>query len=298
MHYKKDLGTKTFETINGILLVLLGIVTLYPFLYFLVLSFNDGMDAMKGGIYIWPRSFTLANYQKAFENADIINAFKISVTRTVIGTICSLLLNSMAAYGLSQKNLPGRTLITFYFFFTTIFSGGMVPFFILMKQMHVLNTIWIYILPSLFSFFYMVILRTFFEGIPKDLSEAATIDGCSDVMIFFRIILPLSTPVLATIALYAGVGHWNEWFAGSFYVTRSDLRPAATVLQQILTEVSFDTAKAEQDANGITTMVTQTATPESLRVTFVMIITLPIILVYPFLQKYFVKGAMVGAIKS
>jgi putative transposase len=127
MHYKKDLGTKTFETINGILLVLLGIVTLYPFLYFLVLSFNDGMDAMKGGIYIWPRSFTLANYQKAFENADIINAFKISVTRTVIGTICSLLLNSMAAYGLSQKNLPGRTLITFYFFFTTIFSGGMAP---------------------------------------------------------------------------------------------------------------------------------------------------------------------------
>ncbi len=297
MRYKKDLGTKTFEIINGFLLICLGVVTLYPFLYFFVLSFNDGMDAMKGGIYLWPRAFTLANYQKAFENADIINAFKISITRTVVGTVCALLLNSMAAYGLSQKNLPGRSVIIFYFFFTTIFHGGTVPFFILMKKMNILNTIWIYILPSLFSFFHIVILRTFFEGIPKELSEAANIDGCNDGMIFFKIILPLSAPVLATITLFTGVGHWNDWFAGSFYVTRADLRPAATVLQQILTEVSFDTAKAEQDANGITT-VSQTTTPESLRVTFVMIITLPIILVYPFLQKYFVKGTMVGAIKS
>lgn len=301
MNRKRSLGQNVFTCLNYVILFLIDFTMLYPFIYFLVLSFNEGVDAMRGGIYFFPRVFTLENYMRAFEYPGIFNSFKVSVFIAIAGTLLSLLFNAIAAYALTFKKLPGRSFLIFFMYFSTMFSGGMIPSFVLLKELHLLNTIWVYIVPGLFSFYNMVIMRTFFNGIPDALSEAAYIDGSNEFGIFFRIILPLSTPVLATIALFTGVGLWNDWFTGAFYVTEAELKPAATVLQQILTESTYTTtSKAAENVAGLSQLQKSidTVTPQALQYTFVIIITVPIIMIYPFLQKYFVKGVMVGAIKD
>lgn len=302
VHKKKTIHDTIFNVVNYSLLALLAVSTLYPFLYFLVLSFNDGFDTLKGGIYFWPRAFTLDNYKKAFQNPLILNSFQISILRTVIGTSLSLLLTTMMAYALTKKKLPGRTFFIFFFYFTTLFSGGLIPKYVLYRDLHLTNNFWIYVLPGIYSFYNAIIIRTFFDGIPASLSESAMLDGCSDNRIFFKIYLPLSLPVLATVALFCGVGHWNDWFTGAFFVTNEKLIPAATLLNKLLSEASFETSMAGGDKMQQMDRMMQTVktnvTPEALRMTFLIIITLPIVCVYPFLQKYFVKGVMVGSIKE
>ncbi len=284
--------------INYFSLIILGFITLYPFLYFLVLSFNDGFDAMKGGIYFLPRQFTLSNYVKVFENPNIFGAVGISVMRTVLGTVISVILTAGVAFALTYKKLPGRTFLIFFFFFTTIFNGGLIPFYILMREMRLSNTFWIYILPFIYNFFNIVIMRTYFDTIPPALKESAFIDGCNDLKIFYRIYLPLSMPMLATIALFYGVGHWNDWFTGAYYVTNVKLLPAATLLQKILSEASFGSEMFTQGGGVNTSAAKASTTPEALQMTFLVITTLPIVCVYPFLQKYFTKGVLIGSIKE
>lgn len=298
--YKQTIGDRIIRGLNGFLLTLLGFVTLYPFIYFLVLSFNDGHDALKGGIYIWPRVFTLDNYSKAFQNPLIANSFKISILRTLICTVVGVLLTAMLAYGISRKNLPGRTGITFFFFFTTLFGGGFVPTFILFRNLHLYNNFWVYVIPGLFSFYNVIIMKTFFDGIPDSLLEAAEIDGCNELSKFFKIVLPLSGPVLATISLFIGVGNWNDWFTGAFYANSDKLMPAATLLNKLLSEASYESAGGSNmtHINNALSAVQNQVTPESLQMAFLIIITFPIICVYPFLQKYFVKGVMIGSIKE
>ena len=298
--YKSGVLEKTMNVMNYCVLAVFGIMTVYPFIYFLLLSFNDGMDAMKGGIYLWPRVFTLDNYIKAFQNKYILSSYEITLFRTVTGTLTSVLLNSMVAYALTRKKLPGRGKIIFYFFFTTLFSGGLIPYYILLKQINLLNNVWVFILPSIYNFYNIIIMRTYFYTIPDSLSESAVIDGSSDVGIFFRLYMPLSAPMLATIALFFGVFHWNDWFTGAFFANKKELMPTATLLQQILTEAGFESEAISGSASGNinTSMIHQTTTPEALRMTFLVITTLPIIMVYPFLQKYFVSGVMLGSIKE
>lgn len=303
--HKINFKDKVYNAINYVLLILLGIVTIYPFLYFLILSFNDGYDAMKGGIYFWPRVFTLANYQKAFQNPLMLNAFKISFASTVIGTALSVFLTAMLAYAISKRKLPGRRFIIFFFFFTTLVNSGLIPRYVLYRDLHLYNNFWIFVIPGIYSFYNAIIMKTFFDGIPDSLSEAAMIDGCSEIGIFFKIILPLSTPVLATIALFCGVGHWNDWFTGQFFISKDSLLPAATLLNKLLSEASFQTAVGGSSTSGsslghVNNMLQggSTVTTESLRMTFLIIITAPIIAIYPFLQKYFVKGVMVGSLKE
>ncbi len=294
--YSKKASGKIFKFLIYACLILFGLTTLYPFYYFLILSFNDGMDAVRGGIYLWPRKFTLANYLKAFENPNITGAFSISLFRTVVGTTVSLILNSLLAYGLTKKDLPFRKQITFFLFFTTIFTGGMIPFYILLSQMGLTKSVWIYVVPYLFVFFYMVIIRTSFDSIPAELSEAALIDGCGEIQILFKIHLPLSLPVMATMALFFGVYHWNDWFTGAFYVSNKSMVPAATLLQQLMTEASFEASGGvSREMPGQLSLQT---TPEALRMAFLVITTLPIVCVYPFIQKYFTKGIMVGSVKG
>lgn len=297
---KKNLSDRITETIILTVLICFALSTLYPFVYFLACSFNTASDTMRGGFIIWPRSFTLDNYKAAFQNDGILQGFKISLIITVLGTAINVILTGMAAYALTFKQMPGRNFIIFLIFIPTVFSGGVVPTYILYRRLQLLTSIWIYILPGLYGFFNIVIMRTFFESIPIGLSEAAYIDGCSEVRIFFKIILPLSAPIIATMVLFIAVTQWNDWYTGAFYVTRDEIRPAATLLQQILNEadvMSNITSLNEQNIYVSTTDIEKTVTPESLRMTFVMIITLPIVCVYPFLQKYFVKGVMIGSIK-
>jgi putative aldouronate transport system permease protein len=294
---------KIYSTLNYSVLLLFCITALYPFVYFLALSFNDGYDAMKGGIYFFPRVFTLENYGKAFTHPLILNSFFISISRTFVVTVLSVLLTALLAYALSRKGLPGRKYLVFFFFFTTLFSGGLIPTFILFRQLHILNTFWVLVLPSLYNFFNAIIMKTFFDGIPSSLSESARIDGASELSVFSRIILPLSMPVLATIALFVGVGVWNDWFTGQFFIQNEKLQPAATFLNKMISEASFQSMTASSSGSAIQNMSQSQlelrgVTPEALRMTFVIIITMPIICVYPFLQKYFVKGVLVGSLKE
>lgn len=303
MVHNKTFTSRMFDAINCFLLFLLGLSTLYPFIYILVLSLNDGVDSMKGGIYLWPRVFTLDNYFKALSNPYIIDSFTVTLFRTVVGTSISVLFTAMLAYALSKKELPGRSAIVLYLFFTTLFNGGLIPYYILLRQLNLFNNIWVFVIPAIYNFFNMVIVRTYFEGIPASLEESAKIDGCSDVRIFFWIYLPLAGPILATITLFVGVFHWNDWFSGTFFVNDKKIMPAATLLQNILAEAAFeDNAAAGGSGGGMNNLLTAGArsrtTPDALRMAFVMIITLPVVCIYPFLQKYFVKGLMLGSIKG
>lgn len=289
--------------LNYTVLTLFCATALYPFIYFLALSFNDGYDAMKGGIYFWPRIFTMENYNKAFNNPLIVNSFIISIARTALVTVLSVLLTALLAYALSRKGLPGRKYIVFFFFFTTLFGGGLIPTFILYRQLHILNTFWVLVIPSIYNFFNAIVMKTFFDGIPASLSESARIDGASELSIFSRIILPLSMPVLATIALFVGVGCWNDWFTGQFFIQNQKLQPAATFLNRMISEASFQTMTQGSSSNANQNiseaqMQLRGVTPEAMRMTFVIIITTPIICIYPFLQKYFVKGVLVGSLKE
>ncbi|MEF2243803.1 MULTISPECIES: carbohydrate ABC transporter permease [unclassified Paenibacillus] len=299
MFYKETLGEKWFTLCNYVFLILFGCSTVYLFYYIFVLSFNDGIDALRGGIYFWPREFTLANYATAFGNPNIISAFQLSLLRTGTGTILSVMLTSMAAYALLNKELPGRKYIIFYCFFTTLFSGGIIPLYMLYKQIGLINSIWIYIIPGMYSFFNIIIIRTYFENIPYSLSESAKIDGASDLRIFFQIYLPLAKPVLATIALFVAVAHWNDWVTGAFFVNDPNMIPAATLLQKVLAETSFEANAMQQSMNSdLMARAVSNTTPEALRMAFVIIVTIPVICVYPFLQKYFVNGVMIGSIKE
>ncbi|NLY17596.1 MAG: carbohydrate ABC transporter permease [Clostridiaceae bacterium] len=300
---KLTVSDRIYMAINYTILAIFALSALYPFIYFLALSFNDGYDAMRGGIYLFPREFTLDNYKRAFSHPQMMNAFGISIMRTVIVTVSSVILCAMMAYGLTKKGLPGRKYIIFFFFFTTLFGGGLIPTFILYRQIGIYNTFWVMVIPHLYSFFNAVVIRTFFMGIPASLPESATIDGASELDIFFRIMLPLSMPVLATIALFIGVGNWNDWFTGQFFIQNAKLKPAATFLNQMISEASYETLVGKGDGSQIVQinqdqMRLKGLTPESLRMTFVIIITVPIVCVYPFLQKYFVKGVLLGSLKE
>ncbi|HEX7713301.1 MAG TPA: carbohydrate ABC transporter permease [Bacillota bacterium] len=299
MAFKQSAGEKIFERLNHIILLIFGLSTVYPFVYIITLSFNDGLDALKGGIYLWPRVFTLDNYIKCFQNELIFNSYMITVFRTIVGTFLATLLCSMLAFALTKKKLPGRSAILFFFFFTTIFSGGLIPYYILLRQLNLTNSIWVYVIPQLYSFYNVIILKTYFETIPKSISESAVIDGCSDVQIFSKIYLPLSGPVIATILLFFGVAHWNDWFTGTYFVQDKRLFPAATMLQNLLTESTYESSTFDTTKmNTSLAMSGVTTTPESLKMAFIVIMTLPIVFVYPFLQKYFIKGVMIGAIKG
>lgn len=289
-----------FSVLNTILLALVGFSMVYPFIYILAYSLNDGNDSMLGAIYFAPRVFTLDNYAEVFQNPRIWQAYRITLARTLLGTFLHVSLCTLAAYALSKKTLPGRTFFTFYIFLPTIFNAGFIPYFITLQKLHLINSFWVYILPLLFNFMHIVIIRTFLQGIPEELEESARIDGYGDLQIFLKIILPLSGPVLATIALFIGVAHWNDWFAGAYYVSNKDMIPVQTLLQQMLTEaeaLSTSMQRAAQQGGQTISMKTG-ATPESLRMALLVITVFPILCIYPFLQKYFVKGVMIGSVKG
>lgn len=292
-----------FTVLNYFLLAFFSFCTLYPFIYIIAYSFNDGIDAMRGGIYFWPRKFTLHNYAEIFKDASILRAYQITVTRTVLGTILHVILCMLFAYALSKKSLPGRNFFTFFIFVPTIFSSGFIPFFILLQKLHLFNTFWVYIIPFLYNFFHIVIIRTFLEQLPPELVESAKVDGYGDFRIFWSIILPLSGPVLAVISIFIGVFHWNDWFTGTYYVSDKNLIPVQSLLQDLLTksEALFNAASRSSGSGGGTTNLSVqmvNATPESLRMAVLTMATVPILVIYPFFQKHFVKGALLGSIKG
>ncbi len=294
---KRSLLEQIFYGLNLFILTLLVFSILYPLLNILALSFNDGKDAMRGGIYIWPRVWSLENYKTTFSDDRILNGYKITIARTVIGTSTSVLLTAMAAYVLRTRTLPGKSFLSIFLLITMLFRGGTIPDYLLLKNIKLLNSFWIYILPGLYSAWNIVIMRTFFSStISYYLEESAKLDGCNDFMVFWRIYMPLSKPVLAVIGLFNGVGHWNDWFSGAYYVTDKNLQPVQTILQEMLT--AAQKVQELMQSSGPIHSVQRAVTGESLKMATIVVSTVPIILVYPFIQKYFAKGVMIGAVKE
>jgi len=296
-HIKYSLSDRIVKWTIYTIIILICAAIVLPCLNVLALSFNDGADAAKGGVYFWPRVFTIGNFKEVFKDGKIVSAYRISVARTVCGTLISLVVTSFAAYSLREKNLPGRAVITVLITFTMLFSGGQIPTYIQYKNLGILNTFWVYILPGTVHVTYLIMMRSFFESLPESLVESAQIDGAGYFKIYRRIIIPLSKPVIAVVALYTAVGHWNDWFAGAFYMTSSKLWPVQTVLQQMLQRAMA----AQQEYTNVAQIVAHnanTVTSDSLKMAAVVITTVPILCVYPFIQKYFAQGAMLGAVKE
>ena len=287
------------ERLNALALVMFGLIVLYPFWYILIISLTNGWDTLRGGVYLLPRKFSLENYQRVFENSNIVNAYGITLLRSSVCALAGTTLCAMLAYALLDKGMPGRVPLLFFFFFTTIFSGGMIPYYILLRQLKLTNTLWVYIVPHLYSFYNTMLLRTYFGTIPSSLSESARIDGCSEARIFFQIYIPLSIPAIMTVILFFAVQHWNDWFTGIYYVSNKKLLPVASLLHNFLSESTFENATFNQSQfNTNIGMSSGTTTPESLRMAFIVVMTLPIVFGYPFVQKYFMKGLMIGAVKG
>lgn len=298
--YKLSAGEKIVKFVNYALIILLCLSIVLPFLNILALSFNAGKDAERGGIYFWPRVWTLENYREVFTSANIGKAFAISIFRTALGTVAGVFLSAMAAYTLKSKTMPGVRFFTLMVFFTMLFSGGIIPYYMLLKSLHLTNTIWVYVLPGLYSAWNLIIMRTFFQQISISLEESAKLDGCSDFGIFMRIIMPLSKPVLATISLFTAVSHWNDWFTGAFFVRTASIRPLSTLLQEMLTKQDAIRESLMQAAGSTQYQMLERMqlTGDSLKMATIIVVVAPIIAAYPFIQKYFAKGAMIGSVKE
>ena len=285
--------------INGFLLVLIAAVMLFPYLNVMATAFNDGADAALGGITIYPRVFTLENFKVILKDSKVIRATMISVCSVVVGTLFGLFVQFTAAYAFSKKSFPGKKLITVYLMIPMYISGGLIPSFILYSTLKMLNTFWMYVLPGMFNFYNMIMMRTYMKTIPDSLQEAAKIDGASEFTILWRIILPLSAPILATVSLWLAVGYWNDWTTPLYYIRSTRLQNLQYLLMRVLKESEMMTRMlADAIVSGNLNNLKVTVTPEAVKAAQVVITTIPIILIYPFLQKYFIKGVMIGAIKE
>jgi len=299
MNPPRNQRSALFDMILIIVMLLLAVITLYPFLNVLAISFNDAYDTIKGGIYLWPRMPTVANYAEIFKKEVLVIAFRNSVLRTVIGTVASVLCISMVAYTLSRKDFIARRLFSLMFAVTMYVSGGLIPSYLLMRSLNLFNTFLVYIIPGLVSVFYVFVTRSYIDGLPEAIQESARIDGASDIYIYRRIILPLSMPVLATVALFVAVDHWNAWFDAYLYNnTRSELTLLQFELQKMLTAANIRPQSASDTAALDALAYLTRVTPDALKMAMSMFVTAPVLLVYPFLQKYFVTGLTLGAVKS
>lgn len=297
---RTKLSDRAFDTFNILFMICLMIVTLYPFLNTLAISFNDAEDSIRGGIYLLPREFTLDNYKYVFRQASIADAIVISILRTIIGTIATVFCSAMVAYTISRQEFVLRKFVTIIFVLTMYFNGGLIPTFLLMRDLGLLNNFWVYILPGLIGVFNLIVIRSFIDGLPEGLIESARIDGAGEFTTFIRIVLPLTIPVLATVSLWTAVWQWNSWFDVFLYNPQS---PHLSTLQYELMKIlqnsnSAMTSRTPASAFDAPDGGSNFVTPYAVRATMTIVASVPIILVYPFLQKYFVKGMTLGSVKG
>ncbi|CAM3175424.1 carbohydrate ABC transporter permease [Paenibacillus taichungensis] len=294
---KLSAGDRILKIVIYALLSILAFITFYPFWNSLVLSLNVGFDTSSGGITFWPRQFTLENYAVVFQEKNIYNAYLITILRTVIGTVCALLFTSLFAYAMSKKGIMFKKTYMILAVITMFFSGGIIPYFILVYHLQLYDTFLFLVLHGMVNVYNMIIFRTFFMELPDGLEESAKMDGCSNFGVFFRIVLPVSGPVMATLGLFTAVFLWNDWFIPAVFISNQNLIPLQTLLVQIIN--AGTTASLMTNLNSYAqSMVQNTVTVKSLQMATMMVATLPILMIYPFLQKYFVKGVLVGSLKE
>lgn len=289
-----------FSTFNTVFMICLVIVTLYPFMNTIAVSLNEGNDTIRGGIYLWPREWTIQNYKAVFASGTIIPAFWISVARTVLSTVLNLFLTTMLSYTLSRKEYVFRKPITFIFVLTMYFNAGLIPNYFLIKDLHMLNTFWVYVIPTMVSAFNMIVIRTYIGGLHESLLESARIDGAGEFKIFMKVVFPLCKPVLATIALFVAVGAWNAWFDAFIYTSsRQHLSTLQYELMKLISSsMNANSNPSVANGQGMTETSASMVTPMSIRAAVTIVASVPILLVYPFMQKYFVVGLNVGSVKE
>ncbi len=286
---------KVFYTISGIFLALLLLLVAYPLIYVLSASFSSGNAVSAGRVVLWPVDFSLEGYKAVFNKSDIWPAYLNTILYTVVGTFINVAMVMIAAYPLSRSDLKGRNVVMVLFTFTMFFGGGMIPFYILLTQLHMIDTFWVMVVPGALSVYNMIIARTFIQSsIPGELFEAASIDGCSDTRYFFEILLPLSKAIIAVLALFSAVGHWNSYFNAMMYLNTRSKMPLQIVLREILIMNQIDYSTVG-DPELILKMGNL---GDVLKYALIVVSTVPILCVYPFVQKYFVKGVMIGSIKG
>jgi putative aldouronate transport system permease protein len=293
-----SLKNAVYSGVIGLILTIFVIVTIYPILNTLAVSFNDALDAVRGGIYLWPRKFTWNNYTTVLAKETIMTGFYISVLRTAVGTITSLATTALLAFVVSRKNFIFSKQINLLYVLTMYVYGGLIPQFLLNRSLGFMNSFWVYIIPGMVSAFNMLVIRTYMNGLPDSLEESAMIDGAGYFTIFVRIIVPLCKPVFATVALFVAVGQWNSWFDTMLY---NRLNENLTVLQYELMKLLSSVSQLSGDANlaaEASTANAATVTATSVRSAATVLTSLPIVVLYPFLQRYFVTGLTIGGVKE
>lgn len=291
---KTSLSNKLFIGCNTIFMIAFVIITLYPVLNTVVISLNDGIDALRGGLYLWPRKWTLQNYKTVIQKNNLMTGAYISVLRTLIGTAFSLITNALLAFIVSRKRFLFKRELSLFWVITMYVNGGLIPTFLLYKNLNLTNSFWVYVIPGMLSAFNMLVLRTYMSGIPDSLEESAQLDGAGYMTIFTRIISPLCKPVYATVVLFVAVYQWNSWFDAMLYNRlRSEYTTLQYELMKLLSSVTNQSTSAETMKNAAAAV-----TPASVRAAATVVTMLPIICIYPFLQRYFVTGLTIGGVKE
>ena len=291
---KKSLSDQIFVICNTIFMVAFVVITLYPVLNTLAISFNDGSDTVRGGIHLLPRKFTLQNYYTVLHKQNMVTGAYITVLRTVIGTLLALVANALLAFIVSRKRFLFKSQLSLFWVITMYVNGGLIPVFLLYKNLHLTGTFWVYVVPGAVSAFNMLVLRTYMVGLPDSLEESAQLDGAGYMTIFVKIISPLCKPVYATVALFVAVGQWNSWFDAMLYNRMSDKYTTLQYeLMKLLSSVMQQSGSADSMRNSGNSI-----TPASIRAAATIATMLPIVCLYPFLQRYFVTGLTIGGVKE
>ncbi|MGE7823705.1 carbohydrate ABC transporter permease [Paenibacillus sp. NPDC093718] len=292
---KESAGDRLFDIINYILLAIVLTIVLYPLIFVAVASISNPAAVVKGEVWLLPKEINFTGYEKVFANKEILNGYMNTILYTVVGTIVNVGMTILAAYPLSRKDFRGRNIFTALFVFTMFFSGGLIPTYLIVKDLGMTNTMWALIIPNAVAVWNIIIMRTFFQqSIPFEIQESAQIDGCGNFKILLRIILPLSMPILAVMTLFYSVAHWNSFFSALIYLTERDKYPLQLFLREILIQSNMqDMIQTSEESLAKTIMEA-----ESIKYALVIVANLPILLLYPFLQRYFVKGMVIGAIKG
>lgn len=291
LNIKRSTGERIFEIVNVLFMVVLIFITLYPIWHVVMASFSDNTEVMRHqGLLMIPLGFSLDAYKTVFDNPMIWNGYANTIFIVIVGCLINILMTSLGAYFLSRKDVMWKRIIMFLIVLTMFFSGGLIPFYFTVKELHLDNTLWALIIPGAISTYNLIIMRTAFMAIPDSLEESAKLDGAKHTTILFKIVLPLSLPTIAVMILYYGVGHWNAWFNAMIFLRKRELFPLQLILREMLIQ--------NTNADNVNQSIDKAVVSETFKYAVIVVATLPILFIYPFLQKYFVKGVLIGAVKG
>lgn len=291
MKTKNSLGSKIFDTINVLVLVTMAGVTVLPFLYVIAGSFAKESELAERSFFLWPREFVTDTYDYIFSTSTFMRSLIVTICVTAVGVVIQVLLTFTMAYPLSKRHLPGRNLFLNLVVFTMVFSGGLIPTYLIVRELGLLDTYWALVLPLAINPFYLIIVKNFFQELPEELQEAAQVDGCSELGVFWRIVLPLSKPILATMGLFYAVAIWNDFMSPLLYISDSEKWTLQMFVRQVTVSSDMANTVGQIDPNYV-------PPEQGLKFSVIVIATLPILMLYPFLQKHFAKGMLIGSVKG